>query len=117
MTIYRNRSCTSSPRPLCLAQRNARIHESEARNCNSDIQTTHLVRTKRVKEARDEAKKEIADYKANKEDEFKKFEAEVRDSQPIKNMTRSWPNPVPITAQQGQRGCRAGGQQGRREAD
>ncbi|KAM0465942.1 hypothetical protein ACHAPV_000891 [Trichoderma viride] len=33
-------------------------------------------RTKRVKEARDEAKKEIADYKANKEDEFKKFEAE-----------------------------------------
>lgn len=53
---------------------------------------THLVRTKRVKEARDEAKKEIADYKANKEDEFKKFEAEVRDTQPIKNMTRSWPN-------------------------
>jgi V-type H+-transporting ATPase subunit G len=39
---------------------------------------THIVRTKRVKEARDEAKKEIADYKASKEDEFKKFEAEVR---------------------------------------
>lgn len=40
------------------------------------------VRTKRVKEARDEAKKEIADYKANKEDEFKKFEAEVRQRNP-----------------------------------
>ena len=36
------------------------------------------VRTKRVKEARDDAKKEIADYKANKEEEYKKFEAEVR---------------------------------------
>lgn len=38
----------------------------------------NAVRTKRVKEARDEAKKEIAEYKANKEDEYKKFEAEVR---------------------------------------
>lgn len=35
-------------------------------------------RTKRVKEARDEAKKEIDAYKANKEEEYKKFEAEVR---------------------------------------
>ncbi|QPG98213.1 hypothetical protein C2857_007377 [Epichloe festucae Fl1] len=34
------------------------------------------VRTKRVREARDEAKQEIAEYKAKKEDEFKKFEAE-----------------------------------------
>nr|WOD46570.1 hypothetical protein [Trichoderma atroviride] len=61
---------------LCLAERNARIQEPEANDYNSDIQTTHIVRTKRVKEARDEAKKEIADYKASKEDEFKKFEAE-----------------------------------------
>ncbi|KAH0596563.1 hypothetical protein MHUMG1_05681 [Metarhizium humberi] len=41
----------------------------------------HLVysrefRTKRVREARDDAKKEIADYKSSKEEEFKKFEAE-----------------------------------------
>ena len=36
------------------------------------------VRTKRVKEARDEAKKEISDYKNKKEEEYKKFEAEVR---------------------------------------
>jgi hypothetical protein len=35
------------------------------------------VRTKRVREARDEAKKEIAEYKAQKEEEYKKFEAEV----------------------------------------
>jgi V-type H+-transporting ATPase subunit G len=31
-----------------------------------------------VKEARDEAKKEIDAYKKAKDDEFKKFEAEVR---------------------------------------
>lgn len=36
-----------------------------------------LDRTKRVKEARDEAKKEIERYKADKEEEYKKFEAEV----------------------------------------
>jgi hypothetical protein len=35
-------------------------------------------RTKRVKEARDEAKKEIEAYKKGKDEEFKKFEAEVR---------------------------------------
>lgn len=34
-------------------------------------------RTKRVKEARDEAKKEIDNYKKDKEDEFKKYESEV----------------------------------------
>ena len=36
-----------------------------------------LDRTKRVKEARDEAKKEIDEYKKSKDEEFKKFEAEV----------------------------------------
>ncbi len=35
------------------------------------------VRTKRVREARDEARKEIEEYKAQKEAEFKNFEAEV----------------------------------------
>lgn len=39
---------------------------------------TSPVRTKRVKEARDEAKKEIEAYKQQKEKEFKDFEAEVR---------------------------------------
>lgn len=34
-------------------------------------------RTKRVKEARDEAKKEVEEYRKAKEEEFKKFEAEV----------------------------------------
>ncbi|KAI0449260.1 vacuolar ATPase [Xylaria acuta] len=34
------------------------------------------VRTKRVREARDEAKKEIDAYRQAKEEEFKKFEAE-----------------------------------------
>lgn len=35
-------------------------------------------RTKRVKEARTEAQREIDEYRKQKEDEFKKFEAEVR---------------------------------------
>ena len=34
-------------------------------------------RTKRVREARDEAKKEIEAYRANKEAEYKEFEAQV----------------------------------------
>lgn len=37
-----------------------------------------LDRTKKVKEARDEAKKEIDAYKKEKEESFKKFESEVR---------------------------------------
>lgn len=36
------------------------------------------VRTKRVREARDEAKNEIDAYRKSKEEEFKKFESEVR---------------------------------------
>jgi F0F1-type ATP synthase membrane subunit b/b' len=40
--------------------------------------TAREYRTKRVKEARDEAKKEIEQYRGSKEEEFKKFEAEVR---------------------------------------
>lgn len=40
--------------------------------------TVVLDRTKRVKEARDGAKKEIEAYRKAKDEEFKKFEAEVR---------------------------------------
>lgn len=39
---------------------------------------TDIDRTKRIKEARDEAKKEIDAYRKAKEAEFRKFEAEVR---------------------------------------
>ncbi|KAJ4151306.1 hypothetical protein LMH87_012015 [Akanthomyces muscarius] len=46
------------------------------REASKIVQKSREFRTKRVKEARDEAKKEIAEYKANKEDEYKKFEAE-----------------------------------------
>lgn len=35
-------------------------------------------RTKRVKDARSEAQKEIEDYRKQKDEEFKKFEKEVR---------------------------------------
>lgn len=45
---------------------------------SDDVYTDEAIdRTKRVKEARDEAKKEIDSYKKNKDDEFKKFESEV----------------------------------------
>ena len=43
-------------------------------------QKRHLIyldRTKRVKDARSEAQKEIDEYKEQKEDEFKEFETEV----------------------------------------
>ncbi|KAI9900097.1 hypothetical protein N3K66_004359 [Trichothecium roseum] len=46
------------------------------RDASKIVQKAREFRTKRVREARDEAKQEIADYKAAKEDEFKKFEAE-----------------------------------------
>ncbi|CAK7272311.1 hypothetical protein SEPCBS57363_005068 [Sporothrix epigloea] len=39
-------------------------------------QIVQKVRTKRVREARDEARKEIEEYKAQKETEFKQFESE-----------------------------------------
>ncbi|KAL1891285.1 hypothetical protein Sste5346_007745 [Sporothrix stenoceras] len=40
------------------------------------VQKAREFRTKRVREARDEARKEIDEYKAQKEAEFKKFESE-----------------------------------------
>lgn len=46
-----------------------------------------LDRTKRVKEARDEAKKEVDAYKKEKDDEFKKYESEVR-SPPVRSFAR-----------------------------
>ena len=42
-----------------------------------------LDRTKRVKDARNEAQKEIEDYRKQKDDEFKKFEKEVRPPGPL----------------------------------
>jgi V-type H+-transporting ATPase subunit G len=50
-------------------------------------------RTKRIKEARDEAKKEIDTYRKTKEAEFKKFESEVR----LANPSHRWP---PYSARQ-----------------
>jgi hypothetical protein len=58
-------------------------------------------RTKRIKEARDEAKKEITAYRSSKEAEFKKFEAEVRVTRPTQlwfpyAMHDHWPYALPI---------------------
>ena len=49
-----------------------------AREGRKEGKLTKIDRTKRVKEARDEAKKEIEAYRKSKDEEFKKFEAEVR---------------------------------------
>ncbi|KAI0018658.1 vacuolar ATPase [Xylariomycetidae sp. FL0641] len=46
------------------------------REASKIVQKAREFRTKRVREARDEAKKEIDAYRQSKEEEFKKFEAE-----------------------------------------
>ncbi|KAI0857066.1 vacuolar ATPase [Xylaria cubensis] len=46
------------------------------REASKIVQKARELRTKRVREARDEAKKEIEAYRQTKEEEFKKFEAE-----------------------------------------
>ncbi|KAJ5054085.1 uncharacterized protein L3040_000369 [Drepanopeziza brunnea f. sp. 'multigermtubi'] len=46
------------------------------REAQKIVQRAREYRTKRVKEARDEAKKEIDSYKKTKENEFKTFESE-----------------------------------------
>ncbi|KAF4592200.1 V-type proton ATPase subunit G [Ophiocordyceps camponoti-floridani] len=46
------------------------------RDASKIVQKAREYRTKRIKEARDEAKKEITNYKTKKDQEFKKFEAE-----------------------------------------
>ncbi|KAI2468005.1 H+-ATPase G subunit-domain-containing protein [Annulohypoxylon bovei var. microspora] len=56
--------CTQSPRPS-LQQEASKI-----------VQKAREFRTKRVREARDEAKKEIEAYRRSKDDEFKTFESE-----------------------------------------
>jgi hypothetical protein len=43
---------------------------------------TETDRTKRVKDARSEAQKEIEEYRGQKEDEFKQFEQEVANRPP-----------------------------------
>lgn len=43
-----------------------------------DIALTIIDRTKRVKDARNEAQKEIEEYRKEKENEYQKFEKEVR---------------------------------------
>ncbi|RYP70773.1 hypothetical protein DL771_005268 [Monosporascus sp. 5C6A] len=46
------------------------------REASKIVQKAREYRTKRVREARDEAKKEVDAYRKKKEEEFKKFEAE-----------------------------------------
>ncbi|KAK4032325.1 H+-ATPase G subunit-domain-containing protein [Parachaetomium inaequale] len=46
------------------------------REASKIVQKSREYRTKRVREARDEAKKEIEAYRANKEAEYKEFEAQ-----------------------------------------
>ncbi|KAI1475485.1 hypothetical protein K445DRAFT_318367 [Daldinia sp. EC12] len=46
------------------------------REASKIVQKAREFRTKRVREARDEAKKEVEAYRRAKDEEFKKFEAE-----------------------------------------
>ncbi|KAI5920995.1 vacuolar ATPase [Camillea tinctor] len=46
------------------------------REASKIVQKAREFRTKRVREARDEAKKEIDAYRKSKEEDFKKFESE-----------------------------------------
>ncbi|KAI2602527.1 vacuolar ATPase [Hypoxylon sp. NC1633] len=46
------------------------------REASKIVQKAREFRTKRVREARDEAKKEIEAYRQSKDEEFKKFESE-----------------------------------------
>jgi hypothetical protein len=46
-------------------------------NAFTILDLTFLDRTKRVKDAKSEAQKEIEEYRKKKEEEFKKFESEV----------------------------------------
>ncbi|KAI1641756.1 vacuolar ATPase [Daldinia loculata] len=46
------------------------------REASKIVQKAREFRTKRVREARDEAKKEVEAYRRAKEEEFKRFEAE-----------------------------------------
>ena len=51
---------------------------SKGSQASVGFKLTGTDRTKRVKEARDEAKKEVDEYRKSKDEEFKKFESEVR---------------------------------------
>ncbi|KAK3332596.1 H+-ATPase G subunit-domain-containing protein [Cercophora scortea] len=63
---------------LASAQNSAGIQTllDAEREASKIVQKAREYRTKRVKEARDEAKKEIDAYRAEKDAEFKKFESE-----------------------------------------
>ncbi|KAI1098767.1 H+-ATPase G subunit-domain-containing protein [Jackrogersella minutella] len=54
----------------------SRTHGVAADRTSNKLNHQLTVRTKRVREARDEAKKEIEAYRRSKDEEFKKFEAE-----------------------------------------
>lgn len=83
---------------LLEAEKDAAKIVQEARGCKShnpgaavSVRTTNLMlldRTQKLKEARSQAEKEIAKYKAQKEEEFKSYEAEVRP-----NSSRRWVSP------------------------
>ncbi|KAI4216479.1 MAG: hypothetical protein LQ351_000968 [Letrouitia transgressa] len=53
-------------------------HPKAEREAQKIVQKAREYRTRRVKDARTEAQREIDDYRQQKDDEFKKFEKEVR---------------------------------------
>jgi vacuolar-type H+-ATPase subunit H len=55
-------------------------------NAHVNVALTTQDRTKRVKDARSEAQKEVEEYKKEKEDEYQKFEKEVWHRCPVARM-------------------------------
>ncbi|PGH14572.1 V-type ATPase, G subunit [Polytolypa hystricis UAMH7299] len=78
MEIYVRLLLTSSTAASDSAQNSAGIQTllDAEREAQKIVQTAREYRTKRVKDARVEAQKEIEEYRKIKEEEFKKFEAE-----------------------------------------
>ncbi|KAI5860833.1 vacuolar ATPase [Durotheca rogersii] len=68
----------NQPKTTASAQNSAGIQTllDAEREASKIVQKAREYRTKRVREARDEAKKEIEAYRQTKDEEFKKFEAE-----------------------------------------
>ncbi|OJD14445.1 V-type ATPase, G subunit [Emergomyces pasteurianus Ep9510] len=66
--------------PPLLVFHKRRGHLGHSKNCSTNavyfLIPAREYRTKRVKDARNEAQKEIEEYRQKKEEEFKKFEAE-----------------------------------------
>ena len=77
--VQKARECTSETcQPPLGGGKREQSHSRNRSHKSTDTPPVETDRTKRVKDARSEAQKEIEDYRKQKEDEFQSFEKEVR---------------------------------------